>query len=387
MAMRNSKAKLKNLLRLPLLAALLFILVASSLSNLSFSQVSGTAYCNSLFNPAGGTSYSLFNYPTSLNYMLWLSVLAMTIMIMVAGITYAIGTAFKLDKLVRFSKAEIGEIFITAIIVFAIIGTFKLASSVSPTSPPTSALTSTSFFSDSAFVNSCTSAANVSIGEMPSALGLMLQNSIISFFRSLRISIEPNHFGVAFSPFAGFSLISSVIGIMVDLAWSFVLLMAGVAMFLFIIYSFFPIFFFAGVVLRTIPWTRAAGGAFLGIFIGFFIVFPLLMEFALNIGANTIFQSSCALSAGTSLGSCLQSQTTLTSTTFDSFTSVISAPADVVDGSHLIGMFVADVISPAIYSIIGTIISILITIDFSETMGDFLGAPSLRSADVLRKLI
>ncbi len=373
-------------LRLPLLAVLVSLLFVTSISNISFSQVSGTAYCNSLFNPVGG-AYSVFNYPTALNSMLALSVLAMVVMIMIVGVLYAIGTAFKLDKLMRFSKAEIGEIIITAIIVFVVVGTFSLSSHVSPGSLPSGALIKSSFFSDAPFATSCIYVANVSIGELPSAVGLMMQNDVISFFRTFRVSIEPNHFGAAFSPFAGFSLIISVIGILTDMAWAFVLVLAGVALFLFIIYAFFPLFFFVGVVLRTIPWTRAAGGAFLGIFIGFFIVFPLLMGFVLNIGANQIFQSSCGSSSSTSLSSCIQNQANLGTGILTAFTSVISSPADVVDGPLIIGEFVNDLISPAIYTIIGTIISILITIDFSETMGDFLGAPSLRSADVLRKLV
>ena len=289
--LKSKRKRLKGAHHALYLAMLLSILLPVLLSNLSFSQVSGYAYCSGLFQPSGnsGNAYSIFSYPTSLNNMLSLSLLAIAVMLLIVGMLYAIGFAFKIDKLIRFSKGEIGEIIITVLIVLVLIGTFSISSRVTPSSPPVSPITGTSLFSDSQFMSACTEAANVSIGLLPAAISFTVQGSILSFLQSLTISIEPNFFGIAFSPLAGVSLITKVVGMLTDIAWGFVLLMAGVALFLFIIFAFFPIFLFVGVVLRTIPWTRAAGGAFLGIFIGFFLVLPALLSFTLNIGAISIF--------------------------------------------------------------------------------------------------
>jgi len=365
------------------LAMLLSILLSVLLANLSFSQVSGYAYCSGLFT---GNAYSIFSYPTSLNNMLSLSLLAIAVMLLIVGMLYAIGFAFKIDKLIRFSKDEIGEIIITVLIVLVLIGTFSISSKITPSPLPVSPITGTSLFSDSQFMSACTEAANVSIGLLPAAISFTVQGSILSFLQSIRISIEPNYFGVAFSPIAGVSLITKVVGMLTDIAWGFVLLMAGVALFLFIIFALFPIFLFVGVVLRTIPWTRAAGGAFLGIFIGFFLVLPALLSFTLNIGAINTFSGICP-SGSSSLASCASNQISLGSSLITGFGSAIGSISYIKQPSNMIGAFVSDVISPALYAIVGAIISILIAIDFAEGMGDFLGSPSLKSSDILKRLV
>ena len=365
------------------LAMLLSILLSVLLANLSFSQVSGYAYCSGLFT---GNAYSIFSYPTSLNNMLSLSLLAIAVMLLIVGMLYAIGFAFKIDKLIRFSKDEIGEIIITVLIVLVLIGTFSISSRITPSPLPVSPITGTSLFSDSQFMSACTEAANVSIGLLPAAISFTVQGSILSFLQSIRISIEPNYFGVAFSPIAGVSLITKVVGMLTDIAWGFVLLMAGVALFLFIIFALFPIFLFVGVVLRTIPWTRAAGGAFLGIFIGFFLVLPALLSFTLNIGAINTFSGICP-SGSSSLASCASNQISLGSSLITGFGSAIGSISYIKQPSNMIGAFVSDVISPALYAIVGAIISILIAIDFAEGMGDFLGSPSLKSSDILKRLV
>jgi len=382
--LKSKRKRLKGAHHALYLAMLLSILLPVLLANLSFSQVSGYAYCSGLFT---GNAYSIFSYPTSLNNMLSLSLLAIAVMLLIVGMLYAIGFAFKIDKLVRFSKGEIGEVIITVLIVLVLIGTFSISSRITPSSPPVSPITGTSLFSDSQFMSACTEAANVSIGLLPAAISFTVQGSILSFLQSLRISIEPNFFGIAFSPLAGVSLITKVVGMLTDIAWGFVLLMAGVALFLFIIFAFFPIFLFVGVVLRTIPWTRAAGGAFLGIFIGFFLVLPALLSFTLNIGAINTFSGICPSGSSGSLASCASSQISLGSSLITGFGSAIGSISYIKQPSNMIGAFVSDVISPALYAIVGAIISILIAIDFAEGMGDFLGSPSLKSSDILKRLV
>jgi hypothetical protein len=386
--LKSKRKRLKGAHHALYLAMLLSILLPLLLSNLSFSQVSGYAYCSGLFQPSGnsGNAYSIFSYPTSLNNMLSLSLLAIAVMLLIVGMLYAIGFAFKIDKLIRFSKDEIGEIIITVLIVLVLIGTFSISSKITPSPLPVSPITGTSLFSDSQFMSACTEAANVSIGLLPAAISFTVQGSILSFLQSIRISIEPNYFGVAFSPIAGVSLITKVVGMLTDIAWGFVLLMAGVALFLFIIFALFPIFLFVGVVLRTIPWTRAAGGAFLGIFIGFFLVLPALLSFTLNIGAINTFSGICP-SGSSSLASCASNQISLGSSLITGFGSAIGSISYIKQPSNMIGAFVSDVISPALYAIVGAIISILIAIDFAEGMGDFLGSPSLKSSDILKRLV
>ncbi len=263
------------------LAALLLLIARPSVSS---AQTLGQAVCSSIFTSQG---YSVFNYISSLNGMLGVSLLIILIMLMVTGITYGIGMAFKIDKLTRFSKTEIGEIIVTVLVVLIFLGTFSLSSSISPSSPPTNQVTGSSLFSSAPFYSACGTLADSSLSLLPAALGLALNGMLYQFASSLTISLEPNHFGVAFSPFAGLSMQVSILSLVYNLTWMFMMLLMGLAVFLFIVYSLFPIFLFTGVVLRTLPWTRAAGGAFLGFFIGFFVLLPLLLNFMLTLPSGT----------------------------------------------------------------------------------------------------
>ena len=102
---------------------------------------------------------------------------------------------------------------------------------------------------------------------------------------------------------------------------------------------------------------------------------------------TNLLSSGGICSSGGSLASCASSQISLGSSLITAFGSAIGSISYIKQPSNMIGAFVSDVISPALYAIVGAIISILIAIDFAEGMGDFLGSPSLKSSDILKRLV
>ena len=196
-----------------------------------------------------------------------------------------------------------------------------------------------------------------------------------SIISHTKVDLAPNYFGYTFYPYVGLTVVNQIIKMMMEFIGVIIGLFFGLSVFLAIIYGLFPIFLYVGIVLRTIPWTRAAGGAFIGLFIGFYILLPLLLGFATSVSFSTIsvsaFDSSIFSISPSSLLNPLGSLLTLVN-----FTS----------GNILIS-FIEGVVAPCIYVIIGVVISIILSLDFAETMGDYLGAPSLSSSKALKGLV
>ena len=358
----------------------IFLLAAMFKPGVSSSQTYGESVCANIFSPAFGQQpYSVFNHISSLNGMLGISLFIILIMLTITGLLYGIGYAFKIDKLIRFSKTEIGEIILTVLIVFIFLGTFDLANGITSSSI-TAPVTGTHIFSNSLFQSACGKLADSSISLISPLLGVLANNLFYQFVQSLSISIEPNHFGISFAPLAGIGLQVYLLGIVYNLTWMLIMVMLGLAIFLYIIYSIFPLFLFFGITLRTIPWTRAAGGAFLGMFIGFFILLPIMLNYMLMIPSSQITSvTTASISSDLSGG-----LSTINSQGAQLLTPSISG--QLITGTTGINDLLS-ILETVIFSVVSAVISIIITIDFSETLGDFLGAPSLATSNTLKKLI
>ncbi len=182
----------------------------------------------------------------------------------------------------------------------------------------------------------------------------------------------------------GFGLISSIIKYLINFSNSLVGISIGVAFFLNIIYSLFPLFFYFGIVLRCLPWTRAAGGAFLGLFFGFYVVFPLLLHAFIVEGAAALTPMPAVqvpsqnpfVSAG---------ETAIAG--MGNFVKNIFTALSDLNPYNIIGTYAALIIEPLIKFLFALIISILISFDFTELVGDFLGAPSLSSSNALKGVL
>jgi hypothetical protein len=408
--------------KLPLIAlcvGLLLILLikmptASAQSTTSSNSINfAAAACGGTTTAAGSIIplYSIFGTSsTAPQSMLSIAILIMAVMLMVASLLYMIGYIFNLSMLKNLVKAEIGEIVITGIIVAIFLGSFNAAGAVSGTT--TFLHVAGTSFGRNMYVSDCQYLANTSVDMLTPLFVINVFEVGLNILSSLQFNLTPLYFGVTFSPFIGYMLFTNILGILTDIAFFFMVIIFGTLVLLGFIYSLFPLFLYAGIVLRTLPWTRAAGGAFLGFFVGFYIVFPLLLHIVLfnylsgflpvN-QVNIIPDFTCATaSTTTTTSNCIFPTLFPTfSSKFDAaqyankaialFQSLYSCPTDsgiaVIPSCGLINGFIYFVIEPTAFVILGIVLSLMISIDFAELVGDLLGAPSLTGGKAFDKIL
>ena len=415
--------------------------------------------------------------------ILMVSLLIMLVMSFAVAIIYGIGYSFRLDKLLRFAKSEIGEIILTLLIVMIFVGTFTLTSA--GTSSSNFFAAGNGLLNNNIFVSDCSLLSQESFELIPHLFGLGIGASTLMFFGSLTVNLMPNYMGVSFRPIAGITALTPVLNTMIFGTWGAITILMGVGAFLVIIYSLFPLFLYIGIILRTLPWTRPAGGAFLGMFIAFYIMFPLLIYFmlvsyvpyigtpGLSIPINPVNQNvpqsivatcltsqdSCQIfvnnnEAASGIGSAIfdptaakpqalqagcynvvaedmqtdratmqvlqiipagqsaasatpcqssQSYTAISgelnnlagvfnpsayaetlneqAASVNPYASSSSGPVGLLNG------FVYNDLEPVLYSLFSVTLSLIIAFDFMEAMGDILGAPSLRSQNMLKRVL
>ena len=356
------------------LAALLALALLPLQANAS-SQALGGTFCASAITNAP----TVISNSTPLDSMLLVATLIMLVMFTVSGFVYAIGYAFKIDKLTRFSKAELGEIIITAVIALTFLGTFSLTNQL--TSPSSLFHAAGTAFNTGVFYSDCSQLAATSDSLVPPLIAIGFEYDTMSLIGHTTLAITPQKFGDEFSPFASFAMVTAVLNVLMSVTGALMGVSFGLTFFLSLIYSVFPLFFYLGIVLRTLPWTRAAGGSFLGLFLGFFIMFPLLLHYAL--AANTAALSGAsAITVTNSFSTYLNSGVNV----FSLLSQILSTSSSLL--SYLfIQNFVSTVLAPTIYVILALMLSLIVSFDFTESVGDFLGAPSLSSGSALKGII
>jgi hypothetical protein len=325
---------------------------------------------------------------------LLISLLIIFTMFMIVALLWIISNIMNLNVLKNLAKAEIGEIIITVIIVLVFIGTFSVASSgISSTNVVHAAGTS---FGKGIFVDDCTYLADSSYVLIPEIFGINVVRWVISIVTSLKVTITPTYFGFIDSPFQGFILFNKVLALLEDITGAFLLLNMGTVILLGIIYALFPIFLYAGVVLRTLPWTRAAGGAFLGLFVGFYIMFPILLHVMLSSyipmavsqfpNGNLTTNQSQFVSSMLTLGGSVSAPSFLEKGV--NYLATISfGGSSTLIANGLVNGYIVAVIEPAMFTFLAIVIAFIISFDLAEATGDLLGAPSLRASGLFNKLI
>jgi len=379
------------------LLLLILIVILPSIHAESVAQFCGGA--NGLINP----NNTIFTFaPNAPNALLKIAILIISIMITIIGFLYAIAYAFGIEKLLIFTRNEIGEIILTGIVIVIFLMVFNLFSSSS------SGISSITHV----YVYDCKVMISASLGLMAPLFQLSVSNIILQTISNVQISVEPIFMGFSIAPFAGFRIISNPLNIAISISGLMLMLMLGMSVVLGIIYSFFPIFLYLGIIFRALPWTRAAGGAFLGLFAGLFVMFPLMLFFGL-MGSNAILCSTSAAASTTPISSQASSTSIATAhnsscysssgavnkinneftkspSSISGFLSAISNIITIGSGGILKPPFeflVKEIIEPVLYTLIIYIFSLLIAFDFMEEIGDLLGAPALSSENVLRKVI
>ncbi|MEM0202248.1 MAG: hypothetical protein QXR73_03665 [Candidatus Micrarchaeaceae archaeon] len=357
---------------IPVLALLLFLIaVFPTSAHAAGYQSEASLFCTGNSSAPGiippSTSITSGNALSSGVFTISISIIALIFAIV--GMAYAIGYALGINLLVNFSKTEIGEIFITLIILFVLLGT--MATITGGTSPGR-IFSNYNFYG--IFSNDCYTMTLTALNITSDFRSLTIIQDYYSLISHTTVSVSPNYFGFTFMPYVGLTVVNQIIKMMMEFTGIIIALLFGLSVFLAIIYGLFPIFLYVGIVLRTIPWTRAAGGAFIGLFIGFYIMLPLLLSFVTSVAfsnvATTTFDTSI-FSLSSFAGNPVSSLFYLSS---------------FISGDMLIS-FIEGVVAPSIYVIIGVVISIILSLDFAETMGDYLGAPSLSSGNALKGLV
>ncbi|MGA2800733.1 MAG: hypothetical protein ABSE71_05420 [Candidatus Micrarchaeaceae archaeon] len=344
------------------------------------------------------TTNILSNQTNGEQSVLNISILIMMVMLIVVALIYMVSYIFNLELLRNLVKSEIGEIFITGIIVAVFLGSFSVLSAA--TTPQTGFAIAGSSFGRGVYVTDCSYLSTASISLIVPFFAINVVRFFVGAVSSISLDLTPTYFGFSDSPLQGLKLFDTILGYIDTIAGAFILLILGTLSLLSIIYAIFPIFLYAGIVLRTLPWTRAAGGAFLGLFAGFYIVFPLLLSVMLGGYISTITGVTSAASAtsatpntittfaNTIIGTTPTSGSITTVGTFlyNTASSVFSG-IGITFTNGIVGGFIAGVIEPALFTILSIIVAFLISFDFAEAMGDILGAPSLRATNIFNKVL
>jgi len=366
---------------------LLVILVAIILARTSYAQIQLLPDpCYYLYNGELPSTFGALSNASTYKGLIDYSMLIIASVLMIVAFLYAIGIAFKINSLISFSKNEILENVLNFILILfvaggiagvdgVVIGITQFSASAVGTNQPS--ITSTS----SLYYSACEYYYGDAIGEINNLIALALTVFAFNIFSQFKINLMPNGFGASFMPFAWLSLVSKMVG-------SFglpIIAITGIELInvylLAIIYYIFPIFLYLGILFRTFPWTRAIGGALLGLFISFYVFYPALIYAVSSITASSSMQAF-AQSTIENLANELRVNLFVSGLT----TSINPGLEVALQFEELIVTY-AEIIAIGGINTIGILISLVICFDLIEAFGDLLGAPSLTHGGVLKKVI
>lgn len=388
-------------------AVLLAVLTLSTLFNLSSAASSPNPItiinCQNLFSGGitGQSKTAGALVPSYAGSLVGVAVIIIFVVFMILGIVYAIGSAFQIEKLTTFVKSEILESVMNLIFIAALagmlIGTPPAVNFVSESISFLSGLTvagSPSTMSQlninpqtsiqSLYVSSCNNLVqNVVVISIENWLGVFVGLFINNVVTSFATALAPNGFGFGVSPFLGYQ-------IQIEIFWfeqtSFIGGME-LGMFLivtlFVVYALFPLFLYLGLLLRSFPWTRPAGGAFLALFISFYIVFPSIM-YPFTAGSNLHSTYICGPNSATAGTYLCNTQPFLGAETFATIVAPIATPigwtlytnvSDFVSGMAFIGL-----------NLIGFVFALLISYELIEQLAQILGAPSMQARRIFSRV-
>ncbi len=363
---------------------------------------SGMGFCNFLYGPSiiGPTGSSLNGIsPSQYDWSAYTGLLGIALVIVLAvlsviGLVYATGRALGINGMVEFAKTEYFESFANVILIVVIAGGMTavfsvmllvsnmLASGLSNVpnvnAPAVSLTTSSQMYSAL-----CSNYMGALFGVGLHIIVVYVQEILFNFIGTLSISLAPGGQGIApyvpgfsFSPLIGLLIIPQALGIVVSLMFFIGLVNLGMVLLLFIIYYLFPIFLYLGILLRSFPWTRAAGGAFLALFIAFYIVMPaILYPFSLINSSPSIYNLSAGSGNIDSINTFFTLITGVVSLNF-----INTVPYTIISSDIAFSM-------GTILQMIGFIIALMVSFDLMEALSDVLGAPSMTSNNLLRRFI
>jgi hypothetical protein len=364
------------------------ILLIAVLPNLVGAQTSPIDPCGSMFlntqGSIGGTFAALRSISTYTGLISYTLLIIMA-MLMILSMLYVIGISFKIDKLIVFSRTEALESLLNfAIIIFVAGGMLGIDSVVVAITQMGSAVTASGVAAPTikgVFYNSCDYYYSDAIGQVGNIFDFAMESYMLATISTITTNLMPNGFGISFMPLKGIFPASQATN-------SFGLVVVGItgielsnAFLLVIIYYLFPLFLFLGVILRSFPWTRAIGGALLGLFIAFYVFYPTLLYAFASVANSISGSASTAISAQEAAFKAGEFTNSLKSLESGNVGSIFT---DFLTG--IIGAY-GEAIAISVVNVIGIVISLIISFDMIEAFGDLLGAPSLTGSNVLKKVI
>jgi hypothetical protein len=305
------------------------------------------------------------------NSMIVITLLLLLLMLNIAALTYLFGSAIKLPQLVTFGRTEIGEVLITAIIVFIFLGGFQIENSLPV--PGNYLALAPGVINQGIFQNDCASLAGGSLTALSTDLiPLAVASDIVQFSSSINYGAYVTNEGFSARPLAGLLYSTQLYGKLIPILVALIALPLAGAAILAIFYAIAPLFLYLGIILRTIPFTRAAGGSFLGMFVAFYLLFPLLLYL---------------LIANVSVATSTISASSLSHLTGNIQPGISFLPSYSELGLGITKQVIVTAVAQLLYLVLAFALTIVIAFDFMERAGDLLGAPSLASTHTLRNII
>ncbi len=374
--------------------AVLAVVLATTLHAASISLPPGQSVfsCTTLFaNSVNGqplVSPAIAAY-SSYTGLISVALLVVLMMFMVMAIIYALGMAFRWNMLMNLAKSEYLEGFVSIMIILFIAG------GIAAFSGAESAIgnifsTTTGTTVPGTFQTLYTSLCNNIFSKMviPGFLMVLwtdVNKLMVSLISSFTLTFEPGGMGISVAPFAGFSSLNQLIWIESGIATFMVAGGGLLIVLLFVIYYLFPIFLFLGLVLRTFPWTRAAGGAFIAIFIAFYVLFPAIMyPFTVPYSSSSA-PSSNALAVCKSGTSNCPSGIGLALGSFTQYLGVINLDLGYSEYTNL--LYFSQLLIYIVLDFMGLVIALLISYDTVTIFGKLLGSNSVNGRGIMNKVL
>ncbi len=386
--------------RLALLAITAFILLSAQAAVAA--SPNPVIDCNALFSRTGNTYVPTLAKITGYGAIVSVTLLVILMVFMVLGLVYAIGYAFQVQTLLTFAKTEFLESFVNLVILAIVGGGIAFAASpayffanLASLSTGTSIPSSLSAYG--LYTTICSNVqTNIILAGLENWFGIFLNLYITNIFATgsppaggLTIHLMPNDFGVAFVPFQGMALVTTLLWDAQTTYFGTMFLGMFIIVLLMIVYFLFPLLFYVGIALRSFPWTRAAGGSLIALFIAFYIIFPsLIYPFSVRIPSVT--------NAGAGQGFCSNPSTPSSMQILCNTNSFLTAsPSDYIG---LMSFNFGDVYYADTFSfiegiefsglnLVGLIIALLISYELVEKIGSLLGAPSVQGSRALSRIL
>ncbi len=387
-------------------------------------------YCSDLFNNVHGiVSNTVYNLST-FNALISFTGLIIIAVLITMSLIYGLGVALGLDSFKQFAKTEYIESFVNLLILLFVVGTIFTSSGsilfisnlTSSVIPSQSASINTNLISPNApssgikgvYILTCNNILNVQIlTGITILIGTYLELILYQILSGLSIqfSFSGTHSfslgnlipSFSITPFAGLGITQAFIYNEFSALSAFIGVSIGAVVLLFVIYFLFPIFFFVGILFRSFPWTRAAGGSLIALFITFFIIFPSILSVFTFSGASNILSnvnSLCSTSNSVSPGksSCFSSNgLNLVSFAQQYGLGYLSgtSPGSFIAGflfkngfsfSSNISLY-SEEVSFYVIMLLGLFISFLISYDVLGVLTSILGSPSFSAKSILGKIV